>query len=125
MGTGGPFSGGTARPGRDADHSPPSSAKVVNKYELYHLSLQAPPWRAAGLLYILFHELSPAGVITTTALHSQSTRRIKNRPVTAAFLDVSLTPHNQSINQLGMHAVCWRGSFFGNIDLKSENNVQG
>jgi len=31
MGTGGPFSGGKARPGRDADHSPPSSAKVVNE----------------------------------------------------------------------------------------------
>jgi hypothetical protein len=30
MGTGGPFSGGKARPGRDADHSPPSSAEVVN-----------------------------------------------------------------------------------------------
>jgi hypothetical protein len=28
MGTGGPLSGGKARPGRDADHSPPSSAKV-------------------------------------------------------------------------------------------------
>jgi hypothetical protein len=31
MGTGGPFPGGKARPGRDADHSLPSSAKV--KYE--------------------------------------------------------------------------------------------
>jgi hypothetical protein len=31
MGTGGPFSGGKARPGRDADHSPPPSAEV--KYE--------------------------------------------------------------------------------------------
>jgi hypothetical protein len=31
MGTGGPFSGGKARPGRDADHSPPSSADVVNE----------------------------------------------------------------------------------------------
>jgi hypothetical protein len=39
MGTGGPFPGGKARPGRDADHSPPSSAKVV------------PPWRVEGLLY--------------------------------------------------------------------------
>jgi hypothetical protein len=28
---GGPFSGGKARPGRDADHSPPSSAEVVNE----------------------------------------------------------------------------------------------
>jgi hypothetical protein len=31
MGTGGPFSEGKARPGRDADHSPPSSAEVVNE----------------------------------------------------------------------------------------------
>jgi hypothetical protein len=31
MGTDGPFPGGKARPGRDADHSPPSSAEV--KYE--------------------------------------------------------------------------------------------
>jgi hypothetical protein len=31
MGTGGPFSGGKARPERDADHTPPSSAEVVNE----------------------------------------------------------------------------------------------
>jgi hypothetical protein len=31
MGTGGPFPGGKERPGRDADHSPPSSAQVVNE----------------------------------------------------------------------------------------------
>jgi hypothetical protein len=31
MGTGGPFPGGKARPGRDADHSPPSSAEVRNE----------------------------------------------------------------------------------------------
>jgi hypothetical protein len=31
MGTGGPFPGGKARPGRDADRSPPSSAEVVNE----------------------------------------------------------------------------------------------
>jgi hypothetical protein len=31
MGTGGPFPGGKAGPGSDADHSPPSSAEV--KYE--------------------------------------------------------------------------------------------
>jgi hypothetical protein len=31
MGTGGPFHGGKARPGRDADHSPPSSVEVVNE----------------------------------------------------------------------------------------------
>jgi hypothetical protein len=31
VGTGGPFPGGKTRPGRDADHSPPSSADVVNE----------------------------------------------------------------------------------------------
>jgi hypothetical protein len=31
MGTGSPFHGGKARPGRDADHSPTSSAEVVNE----------------------------------------------------------------------------------------------
>jgi hypothetical protein len=31
MGTGGPFPGAKARPGSDADHSPRSSAEVVNE----------------------------------------------------------------------------------------------
>jgi hypothetical protein len=31
MGTGGPFPGGKARPGRDADHSPTYSADVKNE----------------------------------------------------------------------------------------------
>jgi hypothetical protein len=31
MGTGGPFPGGKARPGRDTDHSPPSRAEVKNE----------------------------------------------------------------------------------------------
>jgi hypothetical protein len=31
MGTGGSFPGGKTRPGRDADHSPPSSAEVENE----------------------------------------------------------------------------------------------
>jgi hypothetical protein len=51
MVTGSPFPGGKARPGRDADHSPPCSAEVENEYELYFLSPEAPPWRVAGLLY--------------------------------------------------------------------------
>jgi len=31
MGTGGPFPGDNSPPGRDADHSPPSSAEVENE----------------------------------------------------------------------------------------------
>jgi hypothetical protein len=49
MSTGGPFPGGKTLPGRDAGHSPPSSAEVMNE-ELYVLSPQAPTWRVAGLL---------------------------------------------------------------------------
>jgi hypothetical protein len=50
MGTGGPFPGATARPGRDADHSPLSSAEVENRQKLYLLSPQAPSWRVVGQL---------------------------------------------------------------------------
>jgi hypothetical protein len=50
MGTGGPFPGGKARPGRDAHHSHPCSAEVKNEQELYLLSPHAPPWRVAGSL---------------------------------------------------------------------------
>jgi hypothetical protein len=53
MGTGGPFPGGKARPGRDANHSPPSSAEVKYEQELYLLSPHAPPWRVAGQIYFL------------------------------------------------------------------------
>jgi hypothetical protein len=38
VGTGGSFPGGKVQPGRDADHSPPSSAKVKKEYELNLLS---------------------------------------------------------------------------------------
>jgi hypothetical protein len=48
VGTGGSFTGGKARPGRDADHSPPSSAGVRKEQELYLLSPKAPPWRVTG-----------------------------------------------------------------------------
>jgi hypothetical protein len=56
MGTVGPVPGDKARPGRDADHSPPSSAEVLNEWELYLLSPQATAWRVAGLLYLFYIE---------------------------------------------------------------------
>jgi hypothetical protein len=46
----GPFLGTKARPGRDADHSPPSSAEVEYEHELHLLSPQAPSWRVVGQL---------------------------------------------------------------------------
>jgi hypothetical protein len=69
MGTGGPFLGGKARLGRDADHSPPSSAEVVNEYELYLLSPQAPPWRVEGLLYFTLLLISHQSVIYPSHLN--------------------------------------------------------
>jgi hypothetical protein len=51
MGTRGIFPGGKVRPGRDADHSPPSSAEVENEYELYLLSPQALSWRDTFTFY--------------------------------------------------------------------------
>jgi hypothetical protein len=53
MGTGGPFPGTKARLGRDADHSPSSSAEVENEQELYLLSSQAPLWHAVVLVQTL------------------------------------------------------------------------
>jgi hypothetical protein len=51
VGTGGSFPGGKARPGRDADRSPPSSVEFKEELELYIFSHQAPPWRVTAQLY--------------------------------------------------------------------------
>jgi hypothetical protein len=45
VGTGGPFSGVKARPGRDADHLPPFIAEVKNEYGACMV--------VAGQLYLL------------------------------------------------------------------------
>jgi hypothetical protein len=50
----GPFPGGKAWPVRDADHSLPSSADVMNELKLYVLSPQASSWRVVGLLTFTF-----------------------------------------------------------------------
>jgi len=46
MGTRGSFTG-IKRPGREADHSLPSSAKVKERMELYLHSPNTPSWRGA------------------------------------------------------------------------------
>jgi hypothetical protein len=50
MGTGGPFTEGQARPERDADHSPPSSA------EIRALFPSASAWRVAGQILFSFYK---------------------------------------------------------------------
>jgi hypothetical protein len=65
MGTRGSFPRGKVRPGRNADHSPPSSAEVKYEQELYLLSPHAPQWHVAGHLY-LYYFISLIRVHTTT-----------------------------------------------------------
>jgi hypothetical protein len=49
MGTGGPFPGGKAGPGRDADHSPPSSAEVkYEKWIFYDNVIRKSQWCRPG-----------------------------------------------------------------------------
>jgi hypothetical protein len=48
MGTGGSFPG-VKRPGREVDHSPPSSAEVKESVELHFHSSNTPSWRGAQL----------------------------------------------------------------------------
>jgi hypothetical protein len=72
MGTRGPFPGGKVRPGRDADHSPPSSTEVENELELYILSPQTPPWRVAGLLYFTSNSSTVTGFFEQGVLKPQA-----------------------------------------------------
>jgi hypothetical protein len=62
MGIGGPFPGGKARPGRDADHSPLYRGR---EWVGAILSPQAPPWRVAGLLYFFTYMYSRVYVWST------------------------------------------------------------
>jgi hypothetical protein len=50
MGTEGPIPRDRAQPGRDTDHSTPSSAEVNNEQELYILSPLEPEWRSGTVL---------------------------------------------------------------------------
>jgi hypothetical protein len=67
-GTGGTFPGGKARPGRDADHSPPSSAEVMNE-ELYLLStlcIHSVLWDCFTFLRLYFRSIK---LLWTVVLH--------------------------------------------------------
>jgi hypothetical protein len=55
MGTAGTFCGGKARPRRDADYSPPSSAEVKNDRELY--PPLAPALRKLDSFFFYFYNL--------------------------------------------------------------------
>jgi hypothetical protein len=59
MRTGGPFPGGKAQPGRDADHSPHlvPTLRMSRSKTSSPPPPQAPAWRVAGSLYFFFLQL--------------------------------------------------------------------
>jgi hypothetical protein len=66
----GALSLGIKRPGREADHSPPSSAEVKEWVELYLHSPNTPSWRGAHLQHRdNFTFYSGRGVQLTTHFH--------------------------------------------------------
>jgi hypothetical protein len=54
--SGGPFPRAKAQTGRDADHSPPSSAEFENELELYYLSAKASSWHVVRTLGGVHHD---------------------------------------------------------------------
>jgi hypothetical protein len=60
MGTGGSFPGGKARPGRDADHSPPSSAEVKKERSYTSSAPQTPP--AMMMMMMMMKSLDKNGI---------------------------------------------------------------
>jgi hypothetical protein len=61
----GSLSLGVKRPGREADHSPPSSAEVKERVELYLHSSNTPSWHGAQLK----HKVHPVHKITFVQGH--------------------------------------------------------
>jgi hypothetical protein len=97
MGTGGSFPGGKARPGRDADHSPPSSAEVKNEKKLYLLSPNMPPWRVAGQLYFFFLLYTLEVILFITKNDAAITNRQVHNHLTRNSSHHHQPPHNPEI----------------------------
>jgi hypothetical protein len=75
------------RPGRDADHSPPSSAEVKYGQELYLLSPHVPPWNVAGQL------LSEDDNVTVDvfSVHSTSHKVLESQKYSAQSMELLTT----------------------------------
>jgi hypothetical protein len=73
---GGPFPGGKARPGRDADHSP----HLVPKWRMSRSCISSPPWllrRVAGQLYFFtFHYYWVSGVCPSSSIPNRKFRKL-------------------------------------------------
>jgi hypothetical protein len=53
------FPGGKEWPGRDAEHSPPSSAEVENEWKIHLLSPLAPAWRVWDIFTFTYKTNTP------------------------------------------------------------------
>jgi hypothetical protein len=92
----GTFPGGKARPGRDAGHSPPSSAEVVNEYELHILC----PCASTGVLWDWF---------TFTNFNLSSNCCVCHN-ITSKFRTIvrfkGSVKYNYDLNKTAMHSHC-------------------
>jgi hypothetical protein len=114
VGTGGSFPGGKARPRRDADHSPPSSAEVKYEYELYLLSRHAPPWPVVGQLYFYF--LLGLGIGLSQGLYLH--RTLHRKTFTCVHALSGIQTHDSSVWLAKTHASACTTSVIG-------HNIQG
>jgi hypothetical protein len=92
MGTRGSFPG-VKRPGRESDHSPPSSAEVKELVELYLHSPNTPSWRGAQLKHRDNFTFTFIGLCVTVETILLLTEVINNRDTTMNTRAMKLTAH--------------------------------
>jgi hypothetical protein len=110
MGAGGPFTGSKARQGREADHSPPSSAEFKNE-ELQLFSPLPPAWRVAGyslFLLIIFSEFSTRKKVLLSQISRKATENVVN-----LILIVELLCFIQTVNPPMLHPFSFRQNLAG------------
>jgi hypothetical protein len=88
MGTGGPLPGNKFRPGRETDHSLPSSAEVKNEQELYLHSPLSSAWLSGTALLFSFRLLTQANNLAVPCFKK-----------TAKFFSVMSPHHLQPIEK--------------------------
>jgi hypothetical protein len=147
MGTGGSFPGGKARPGRDADHSAPSSAEVKKEWGYTSCHPNASLWSVTGPLYLFLwcvnaenatscphtlHCLFAINGMKKLFIH-QSSNLFRSRPsvkrqgicrqnyLILGFLFPVKGPHNHHIHKLGKFRM--HGYLLGQIDKLPMNYV--
>jgi hypothetical protein len=93
VGTGGSFPGRKARPGRDADHSPPSNAEVKKEQELYLRSPKCASMERNGTtlpFFFAFYKLNASYTIQCTLCLSSCLKHVTFKNIGLLFKFVFL-----------------------------------